>query len=1283
MVSYPTGPKEWQAQPLIQGPLKPFAYLFLVVAIVALVNNAIFLLYRKRFLPKRKDGEKQSLLVENDGDNDIATGHVSLLLAQGLKTTRWGTISLYLFHSITVLMTITYLTLVIGYYSNCQLHSVDSLCFFGDYRVFGSFNANADTFFVYWWLAVVWGITLYITQHQLQNLFRLPCGLREADFAYVTNQPSEGMQHALLQAIKDIKRTVKVALATGGWRKDSSVAGGGAEEPTEHYRVTVPLHSTATGTRYINVFGFRYTVTGPNTTELVEPLRAVSLDTLTPCSGLDSEQVLTQLAALGPNSIAIRSDSSLALLQREFGTAFFLYQTLLFMLWIWYSYLFVSISLYTVVIGVGILSAYIQRQAQQQVLSAIAQPEGAVVKRDGHWLRVPAREVVIGDLLWINPNTAMCCDAVLVQGSAVCDESSLTGESTPVRKVAFSSAGKSSYTVGSDAAHTLYSGTTVNQSGLDWNPSSTQSQLDQASLAYVVATGVHTSQGYQLTRMLRPLQLVFQYDRELRLAFACLLVYAMFAFTMSLVFQSLSGNKPYWVAEWALAVFVIAQTLSPLLPLSLKIGQFHSSTRLARRHIRTFNPDRVPIAGQMRVCCFDKTGTLTQDGLDYQGFDQRLSAGSWTQPLLIATDLSSESQLAMACCHSLTLYQGQLIGNHLERDMVLQSGWTMNESGHMISNDSHTKADVQRQFVFDHRRATMSVIVRSVSKSSTNQYAICKGASESILPLCQLSSAEAEAIATQAQTYAEQGYYVIAFGLRKLSTQQAKQLVGANDRDAVEAKNSFSFLGFLLFRNELRDDSARTLTELTTAGVRSMIITGDNAYCGLYIAYQAQLLAAGQPVYLGLMHARKVEWHEADWADGAVRMRPDTLTSEQVFDKFTTPAPIALAMSGEVYQRLQSVLSPASLARVLGHLRVCARAKPEVKSAIVEQLMKRSVVGMVGDGGNDAPALRMAHLGLTLSDRSAGITSPFVSSKKTVSGVVAILLEGRGALATNLSIYKHLIMFGVLYSFAKMTSYYLGVIMPQLSYLLIDLVAGPLLSYSLARALPTTHLQPLAPSPCLFSRAMVASLAGIMLIMLLTWVIALRLLYSDNNYIPWPNALVARQGLGGDWWTLGDNMEATTIFEAFFPQTVAASFIFSMGGLHRQAFYVNFTHTVVVIALYGFASILLLSSPNHLTDAFHIASRNFNTEATLSPVWREYQLDHPDDTRGGMSITTRGTHVAVVTAFLIVAWVWERFVFHSSDSTANVGPYGDPSEADDFYLPPEYQPEEETPETSV
>jgi hypothetical protein len=206
---------------------------------------------------------------------------------------------------------------------------------------------------------------------------------------------------------------------------------------------------------------------------------------------------------------------------------------------------------------------------------------------------------------------------------------------------------------------------------------------------------------------------------------------------------------------------------------------------------------------------------------------------------------------------------------------------------------------------------------------------------------------------------------------------------------------------------------------------------------------------------------------------------------------------------------------------------------------------------------------------------------------------------------------------------------------------------------------------------------MVSSLAGIMLLMLLTWIIVLRLLYADQDYIPWPNALVAKQGLGGAWWTLGDNMEATTIFMSFFPQTVAASFIFSMGGLHRRPIYINYMHTLVVVGLYVFAAVLLLSPPNDLTDAFHIASRNFNSLGTQSPVWREYQQDHPGDSRGGMDLNTRATHVALVTGLLTLAWLWERYVFHSSDSTANVGSEVEESQ-EDLYLPPDYHPGDET-----
>jgi hypothetical protein len=78
-------------------------------------------------MTKRKPGEKQSLLVESSSDDNIASGHVAMLLAQGLKTTPWGTVSRYLFHATTAVFAITYLVLVIGYYANCQVFWLHSL----------------------------------------------------------------------------------------------------------------------------------------------------------------------------------------------------------------------------------------------------------------------------------------------------------------------------------------------------------------------------------------------------------------------------------------------------------------------------------------------------------------------------------------------------------------------------------------------------------------------------------------------------------------------------------------------------------------------------------------------------------------------------------------------------------------------------------------------------------------------------------------------------------------------------------------------------------------------------------------------------------------------------------------------------------------------------------------------------------------------------------------------------------------------------------------------------
>jgi len=253
------------------------------------------------------------------------------------------------------------------------------------------------------------------------------------------------------------------------------------------------------------------------------------------------------------------------------------------------------------------------------------------------------------------------------------------------------------------------------------------------------------------------------------------------------------------------------------------------------------------------------------------------------------------------------------------------------------------------------------VIVAREYQNAKQHFIICKGAAESILPLCRMDEERRKEVDTKAQRYAEQGYYVIAFGSRSVGDEEARELADFSDRDRVEEADSFSFLGFLLFRNELRPDSRATLVSLTKAAVRSIMITGDNVYCGLYIAYQAELIEQSQQVMLGRMSPDgcHVEWQQAVWRSAeAVRIEPEITTTEDLLGLLLEhDQPTRLAMTGKVYKYLATSLQADELDIVLRHLAVCARARPDVKSTIVETLMKEHIVGMVGDGGNDAPAL--------------------------------------------------------------------------------------------------------------------------------------------------------------------------------------------------------------------------------------------------------------------------------------------------------------------------------------
>jgi magnesium-transporting ATPase (P-type) len=144
----------------------------------------------------------------------------------------------------------------------------------------------------------------------------------------------------------------------------------------------------------------------------------------------------------------------------EYFQMFYLYQLLIYAVWFWFSYIFVAFFLGLVVVCSGLLNVHISRKNQRTIakvhptgveerveestvfsyiivaMQLTAYETECTVIRDGERRAVSSTSLVPGDALVVSGDFVLPCDLVLTRGSAVLDESGLTGESMPVRKVA-------------------------------------------------------------------------------------------------------------------------------------------------------------------------------------------------------------------------------------------------------------------------------------------------------------------------------------------------------------------------------------------------------------------------------------------------------------------------------------------------------------------------------------------------------------------------------------------------------------------------------------------------------------------------------------------------------------------------------------------------------------------------------------------------------------------------------------------------------------------------------
>jgi Ca2+-transporting ATPase len=366
----------------------------------------------------------------------------------------------------------------------------------------------------------------------------------------------------------------------------------------------------------------------------------------------------------------------------------------------------------------------------------------------------------------------------------------------------------------------------------------------------------------------------------------------------------LRGEPPLTMLLTAvsLAVAAIPEALPAVVTISLALG----AARMVKQNALIRRLPAVETLGSVTYICSDKTGTLT---LNRMHVDQ-LHADGKNLPSLQGTEHSPwhELGLAMALCNdAATDATGNLIGDPTETALFMAA----RETG--FSKTALTKTLPRiAEIPFDSERARMSTL----HQQKDNVLILVKGAPETLLPLCinQLSAQDTVAIDhaalhDEAERLARQGLRVLAFALRRLP-RQPDVLTAA----AVEAQ--LTFVGFAGLIDPPRPEAADAVAACKTAGIIPVMITGDHPATARAIARR-----------LGIIEE-----------DGKV-------------------------LTGSQLTRLSMKEFESEVERV----RVYARINPEQKITIVQALKdKGEFVAMTGDGVNDAPALKMADIGVAM-----------------------------------------------------------------------------------------------------------------------------------------------------------------------------------------------------------------------------------------------------------------------------------------------------------------------------
>nr|CAH7729266.1 unnamed protein product [Callosobruchus chinensis] len=931
-------------------------------------------------------------------------------------------------------------------------------------------------------------------------------------------------------------------------------------------------------------FSYQYTkfIWQPNDRKFItvdELLSSSSVDELLENTyGLNESGYKIRFDIYGPNKIEVEVKSYWTLFVEEVFNPFYAFQAFSVILWLIDDYVSYAICVILLTIFSSVTSL-IQTRKQSQALHDLVESSNChnvsvlrkASKLENDITEIDPVDLVPGDLIVLPPaNFVLPCDAVLLTGQCIVNESVLTGESVPVTKTALHS-GSEIYDPETHKRHTLFAGTRMIQ---------TRFYGGEHVLARVVRTGFSTTKGSLVKSIMfpTPIGLKFYKDSFKFVFFLFTIAVTGMAYCLYLYISRNADLKEIIVRTLDIVTIVVP----PALPAAMTVGILYSQERLKKIGIFCISPPRINVCGRVKIACFDKTGTLTDDGLNMSCVVP--SKGQhFLDPVteISKLNINSEFVQAMATCHSLTRVDGELCGDPLDMSMFEFTQWELEEPGanenarydmlaptvvkpakHSIETVTEPEnfeipyeIGILRQFPFSSTLQCMSVISKSLQKQC--MVVFTKGAPEKVKGMCKAETLPHD-YDLKLSMFTARGYRVIAVAYKNLSGKFSWKDAQKVKRDSVE--RDLNFLGLLIMQNPLKIETAPVISTLQSANIRTVMITGDNILTAISVAYDCGIIRSHDEVFVLTASNDEVNTKFSLQRTGL------NVSSENVVINFDS-SHHHIAIDGKTWSKLK-YRHPDAIPDLLVKATIFARFQPDQKAEVITHLQDLDyVVSMVGDGANDCGALKAAHVGVSLSPAEASVAAPFTSNIQNISCLVNLLLEGRCALVTSFAIFKYMALYSLIQFFSILILYRQHSLLGDSQFLFIDLIVTTSLAVTIGRQGPSEKLCPQRPPSSLVAAKNVIPLLLQVSLCALFQLAVIYLLFQQTWFEPIPDDVVEPQIVS--W-------ENLVLFTVSSYQYIILATVYSKGMPYRQKLITNYLFLLSAVSLTAFVTWLMI-----------------------------------------------------------------------------------------------------------